>query len=669
MASSACFLLFTLLFALSLAQAPRDNAAPRAPPQAAQAQLFAAQLAPVQPASPVEKNRVSNPCTSFFRTYNGVCTNPIFKLWGSTSRAQSSLFFGHTSKFPTGKGLPSARLISNKVCKQSTDILNDRWLNELVVFFGQFVDHTFVASPASDEFMNIPIPKDDPVLANFSGGVFQFRRSERAKVDVLSVYGSSQTTLASKIPQLVQQDAKLLSDTLGASVQSIAKATVQSSSAAKVAPASLQQLSRQAQDADEVASAPRPAAAQITVSGPGSSAPPKSRRFAPKFDAERPINSLSSALDLASVYGPDEERANALRSFKDGKLKVSNGNLLPLNTLGLSNAPTAGAEYFLAGDHRANEHPVLTALHTIFVREHNSICDELKRYFIISDDDLLFQLARMINIAQFQKIVFEEFFPAIVGRRLKPYTGFKFYKNIAILDVFSTAAFRVGHTMVGNQVNRAAWGNRPLSPFPLNKMFFRTAKQFKNLETFIRGAAITRAQEVDVFVHDALRNFLFTGIPEEGFAFDLIALNLQRGRDHAIPTLNAIRAKLGLKKHRSFMDITKNVNVASTLSTVYGGDVNKVEAWVGMVAEDHVRGSSLGATMVAVWTRQFENLRDGDRFYYLNGRFPAFLQTLPRVRRLLWSRSSCFKDIIMRNTNIRRWEMSGRVFFKSFGYW
>ncbi|CAN8071578.1 unnamed protein product [Agarophyton chilense] len=637
----ALIVLSLLLVTHIHAQAPRDNAIQ-------QAQAFAAKLAPVQPDSAVERSRVSNPCTSFFRTYNGVCTNPIFKVWGSTSRAQSSLLFHHSSKVPTGKFLPSARLISNMVCKQSTNIFNKRGLNELVVFFGQFIDHTFVATPASNEFMNIDIPKNDPIFFNFTGGKLQFRRSQRAKVDILGVYGSSQASVAAQIPSLVQQNAQLLKKTPGVSVQTVSNAKKQSISVADVAPASLVQLARQTLN---VGTAPALSLASL------------GKKFTPSFAAERPINSLSSALDLASVYGPDKARSRALRAFKDGKLKVSKGNFLPLNTLGLSNAPTAGADYFLAGDHRANEHPVLTALHTIFLREHNSICDELKRYFALSNDNLLFELARMINIAQFQKIVFEEYYPAMVGRSLKPYTGFKFYKNVAILDVFSTAAFRVGHTMVGNQVNRAATGNVLLPPLPLSKMFFRTAKQFSNLASFIRGASVTKAQEIDVFVHDALRNFLFTGVPEEGFAFDLISLNLQRGRDHAIPTLNAIRTRLGLKRHLSFLDITKNLNVASSLSSAYGGDVNKVEAWIGMVAEDHVVGSSLGPTMVAVWTRQFENLRDGDRFYYLNNRFPPFLRILPRVRRL-FQRRSCLRDIIVRNTGVTYRELGSRVFFK-----
>lgn len=626
-------LCFCVLLSLAFAQAPRDNARQR--PQALQLQA-------VQPGGFVEEQRVTVRCSPLFRQLDGVCTNPVFKLWGSTGRAQSSLFFTQSSITPTGKGLPSARYISNAVCKQSSDVFNKRNLNELVVFFGQFVDHTFVATPASSEKMPIPIPKNDPIFANFSGGVLQFSRSQRAKVDILGIFGSSSDEVAKDIPSIVQQDPGLASKVPGVTAESLSQAPKVAVSAARAAP-SLQQVFRQ-------------------VSTKESSPSFKPGRASIYYGAERPINSLSSALDLATVYGPDVERNNALRSFQHGKLKVSAGNLMPLNTAGLSNAPTADAFYFLAGDHRANEHPVLTALHTIFVREHNRICDELKRVFFFLGDKYLYELAKLINIAQFQKIVFEEYYPAMVGKRLPPYTGFKYYKNVAIIDVFSTAAFRVGHTMVGNKISRAGKGNIALKPLSFMEMFFRTAKQFTNVEEFLRGAAITKAQEVDVMIHDSLRNFLFTGVPEEGLAFDLVSLNLQRGRDHALPPLNAIRKRLGLPAHRTFSDITKNANVASSLSTVYGGNVNKVEAWVGMVAEDHVHGGSLGSTMAAMWERQFRNLRDGDRFYYKNDRFPRWLKRIPTVRRLFSGRSG-LKDIILKNSDITRNELRGKVFF------
>ena len=63
----------------------------------------------------------------------------------------------------------------------------------------------------------------------------------------------------------------------------------------------------------------------------------------------------------------------------DGKMKVGAGGLLPPNdgTPPAANAGGTSSDLFLAGDVRANENPVLTALHTVFVRLHNLRVDQL----------------------------------------------------------------------------------------------------------------------------------------------------------------------------------------------------------------------------------------------------------------------------------------------------
>lgn len=123
------------------------------------------------------------------------------------------------------------------------------------------------------------------------------------------------------------------------------------------------------------------------------------------------INSMSSFLDLAAVYGDNEKRADKLRTKRNGKLKVSKGDNLPFNSDGLMNAPSLSPKMYVAGDFRANEHVALTALHIIWLREHNKLCDSLKRDFPGWGDERLYQMARKINGANFQRVVFEEFYP------------------------------------------------------------------------------------------------------------------------------------------------------------------------------------------------------------------------------------------------------------------
>jgi len=225
---------------------------------------------------------------------------------------------------------------------------------------------------------------------------------------------------------------------------------------------------------------------------------------------------------------------------------------------------------------------------------------------------------------------------------------------------------------VGNVVHRQGPGNTAMTDLPMQEMFFRTISDFgTDIDQFIRGASQFLAQEVDVKVHDSIRNFLFTGIPGDDVAFDLIALNLQRGRDHALKSYNDIRRRIGLGQAKDFAEITSNVNVQNLLSTAYGGQVNRVEAWIGMMAEDHARGSSFGPTLRKLWEKQFTMFRDGDRFFYERNIFSSEIRdAIPRVqaltparRRKSTPRGNTFRDLIIRNTHITDGELPKNIFF------
>jgi hypothetical protein len=63
----------------------------------------------------------------------------------------------------------------------------------------------------------------------------------------------------------------------------------------------------------------------------------------------------------------------------------------------------------------------------------------------------------------------------------------------------------------------------------------------------------------------------------------------------------------------------RRTTLAARLKALYG-DVDDLDAFVGMVSERHVPGTELGELQLAIWRRQFEALRDGDRFFYANDR-------------------------------------------------
>lgn len=376
---------------------------------------------------------------------------------------------------------------------------------------------------------------------------------------------------------------------------------------------------------------------------------------------ERAINILSSAIDLAAVYSSDRKRAKTLRTLKNGRLRTSKGKMLPLNKAGLLNSPSNSTRFFLAGDHRSNEHPVLTALHTIFLREHNLLAKELRGVFPTWNDSQLFDMSRKINIAQFQKIVYEEFFPMLTGRRLPPYHGFRARTVPSVSIEFSTAAFRLGHTMVGGDVTRRGSKMAAMDSINTKTMFFQPSHVRKEgIENFLRGAIYQPAQEVDHMVKDSLRNFLFTNVRgEEGF--DLVALNLQRGRDHALRSYNDIRQRFRGSRANSFKQITRNIEAQSRLATAYR-TTDRVEAWVGLVAEDHMPRSSIGRTLFSIWRTEFLRLRDGDRFFYQRpGMFPPVIRRkFSRLDSIIYGQDT-MKKLLYRNSGLRPRDIRGPV--------
>ncbi len=357
------------------------------------------------------------------------------------------------------------------------------------------------------------------------------------------------------------------------------------------------------------------------------------------------INVITAFLDGSQVYGSDDARALELRALDGtGKLKTSDGDLLPYNVDGFPNQPDNSAGYFLAGDVRANEQVALTVMQTLFMREHNYWAGIIKERQPYLDDDGIYYRARAIVGAEIQIITYRDFLPLLLGPNPLPaYTGYNPYVNPGIANVFSTAAFRVGHTMLSPTLLRLDNHNHSIGDLSLADAFFNPdAVSSVGLEPYLRGLGKQIHQQVDCYLVDGVRNFLF-GPPGAG-GFDLASLNIQRGRDNGLPRYNVVRQNFGLAPKTTFAQVTSDVAVQQKLASMYATP-DDIDIWVGALAEDHVNNGLTGETIFTILKDQFTRLRDGDRFWYQSYFPQAMLQVLEK---------QSLTTIIRRDTGVGR---------------
>jgi Animal haem peroxidase. len=342
-------------------------------------------------------------------------------------------------------------------------------------------------------------------------------------------------------------------------------------------------------------------------------------------------NAVTGWEDASMVYGSDAKTADSLR-LSDGRLKTSEGG----------NLPVVGGAY-AAGDERAAENASLTALQTLFVREHNYQVDQLRREDPKLSGDQLYERARAIVTAEIAHITHDEFLPHLLGSKgLPAYKGYDASVDPSISLEFAGAAFRFGHSMVSAETERLGNQGQVLGPAEeLRDTFFMDPKSFSahsGADGFLRHLAADRSQAMDARIVDDLRNFL----DDPPVSLDLAAINIQRGRDLGLPTLNNTRRALGLEPYTSFDQITNDKATASALREAFGS-VESIDLWTGGISENHVSGGLVGSTFATIIARQFQALRDGDRFWYENQGFDK--DTLNDIK------NTTLADIIERNTD------------------
>ncbi|CAB4063516.1 PXDN [Lepeophtheirus salmonis] len=304
------------------------------------------------------------------------------------------------------------------------------------------------------------------------------------------------------------------------------------------------------------------------------------------------MNQITHWLDSSNIYGSTEEELIALRTFRKGLLTLDpeNENLPP----NINNDECLDPNNcFLAGDSRVNEQTALTSVHTLWARQHNKVATVLNSQNSTWTDEELFQVTRQIVNAQWQHVVYNEWLPIVLGPTTMQEFG---------LWTLRKAAFRVGHTLIPSALRSYNILNAKPTGSLLLRNNFNNPKQLQTpgfLDEITFGMVIQNIEDFDNRISDEIQNHLFE-LNDEGL--DLIAVNLQRGRDHGIPGYIFYLEICGSRKIKRFEDLKYNMALENInlLKRIYN-NVKDIDLFIGMLLEINLPDLKEGIVSSMIW--------------------------------------------------------------------
>lgn len=335
---------------------------------------------------------------------------------------------------------------------------------------------------------------------------------------------------------------------------------------------------------------------------------PDSEECSPRNPRQQ-INHMTPWLDASNVYGDTEERNNFIREFCGGRLKMDCHGLAPLNDSTMENAGSDRGPNFVFGDIRGNENLALASIHTIFVREHNYWACQISELCPELSDEEIYQKARIMVEAEIQAVTYNEFLPILIDECLPTYY-YNCEEDPQLANVFAVAAYRL-HSMIPSKI---------IKDIKIRDIFFKSKNLIDcttNVGSILSHVACGISEELDQKIVDDLRNFLF-GEPGMG-GMDIAALDIQRGRDHGLGSINDYLACFGFEQINSFADITSNTTLQQKLRDLYRDNPEGIDLWLYFqIRSGETKDSVLDPLNRAIIKDGFTRIRDGDRLWYEN---------------------------------------------------
>lgn len=386
----------------------------------------------------------------------------------------------------------------------------------------------------------------------------------------------------------------------------------------------------------------------------------------PGGDREPPIlfaNTASHWWDGSEIYGMDETIAKSLREPDGGaSLNLENGHL----PTGPNGIPLTGF--------RDNWWLGLSVMHTLFAREHNTVCEALRHEYPHMSEESVYHTARLVVSALIAKIHTVEWTPAILATE--------------VIDIGLTANWegpprtwltRLGAWLVDTHALTGIRGTLPDHhgvPYSLTEDFVTIYRMHplipddfeiadhesgRTLDTLgfndVQGAAtegvlrktglanslysLGTAHPGAVTLHNFPR--ALQAFERDGEVIDLSVVDIVRTRRRGVPRYNDFRTGLHEPRLRRFEDLTSDPDTVARLKDVYR-TVDDIDTMVGLYAENPPRGFGFSDTAFRIFILMASRRLQSDRFLTVDYR-PEIYTPLG----LDWIERNGMKSVILRH--------------------
>lgn len=311
-------------------------------------------------------------------------------------------------------------------------------------------------------------------------------------------------------------------------------------------------------------------------------------------------NTSNHEIDLCQIYGLNKKTTDALRSKKNGKLKsqIIENKEFPVYLFGANlkvkkkfknieytkyieddykehfKDPEKKKQFFATGLGRGNSTISHIAINILFLRLHNKVASLLKEKEGITNDERLFQTTRNILIVLLIKVTIEDYV-----NHLKPFKWMKF--------VFDTSYAEKQNwyrsNWISSEFNLAyRWHSLIPDYFSLNGKVLETKKDFRyNNEVVLKNELSSIFNQLS---YQKAGKITLANSPD--FMYGAEISGLYNSRALRLASFKRYKEKFNGKKITQIKDITKDKQKQDILKSIYGNNVDDIEFFVGLLAED-----------------------------------------------------------------------------------